>query len=150
MSADQFRDAVESRFPDRTLISFNGLPADETGTWQAWLDRGHTNWTCEGSGGNVLVAFDQYSGDLLYDATAEEGNVFDQAWSDLQFPAHAGDFAGTSSRLVWFVVGISPIALVVTGVVMWWVRRKRVNSIAAGTWDALVREARPEPTRTRR
>jgi uncharacterized iron-regulated membrane protein len=139
LTADEFRDVVEARFPARKLISFNGAPFDETATWQAWMDRGHTNWTREGSGGNVLVAFDQYSGKLLYDGTPEDGNVFDQAWSDLQFPLHAGDFAGTSSRLVWFVVGLSPLLLMVSGVIMWWVRRKRVKAIktraAASTTD---------------
>jgi uncharacterized iron-regulated membrane protein len=131
LSPDQFRDALVQQFPERTLISFNGLPDDETATWQAWVDRGHTNWTREGSGGNVLVALDQYSGEVLYDGLPGDGNVFDQAWSDLQFPLHAGDFAGTSSRLVWFVVGLSPLILAVTGVVMWWVRRKRVRAIKA-------------------
>ena len=53
-----------------------------------------------------------------YDGTPEEGNVFDQAWDDWTFPLHTGDFLGTTSRVLWVGLALSPVALGVTGVVM--------------------------------
>jgi uncharacterized iron-regulated membrane protein len=79
----------------------------------------------------VYVVVDQYSGEILADATPEEGNVADQLWNDASFPLHAGDFLGTPSRVVWFVVGLSPILLTVTGTVMWVVRFRRRRKRAA-------------------
>jgi uncharacterized iron-regulated membrane protein len=59
------------------------------------------------------------------------GNVADQLWNDASFPLHAGDFLGTPSRIVWFIVGLSPIVLAVTGTVMWVVRFRRRRKRAA-------------------
>jgi uncharacterized iron-regulated membrane protein len=123
MTADEFVAAVEEEFPDRRIDSIAAIPGDETGTWQAWVDKGYTVWTREGSGGNSLVVMDQYSGDVLYDGTPEEGNVAEQAWIDWSFPLHTGDFGGTVTRLLWTLVAISPIVLGTTGTVMWFIRR---------------------------
>ena len=79
-------------------------PADETGVYTAWVTRGYSPWTREGGAGNVYVVVDQYSGDVLYDGTPEEGNTFDQPWSDWYFPLHTGDFVGRQPRL-WAVLG---------------------------------------------
>jgi len=55
----------------------------------------------------------------------------DQLWNDLSFPLHSGDVLGTPTRVVWFLVGLSPIVLTVTGVVMWVVRSNRRRRRAA-------------------
>jgi uncharacterized iron-regulated membrane protein len=59
-----------------------------------------------------------YSGATLYDGTPEEGNSFDQAWDDWSFPVHTGDFGGTTSRVLWVALGLSPLLLGATGLVM--------------------------------
>jgi hypothetical protein len=79
------------------------------------VTRGFDPWTREGGAGNTYVMLDQYSGATLYDGTPEDGNVFDQAWDDWSFPVHAGDFGGTTSRIIWVVLGLSPLALGITG-----------------------------------
>ena len=85
---------VEERYPERA-INYVGLPFDETGSYQFWVTRGFDPWTREGGAGNVYVYIDQYTGETLYDGTPEDGNVFDQAWDDWNFPLHTGDFGGT-------------------------------------------------------
>jgi len=38
---------------------------------------------------------------------------------------HFGDFAGLASRLVWCVIGLSPLLLSVTGIYLWYRRREK-------------------------
>jgi uncharacterized iron-regulated membrane protein len=136
MNMDDIADMVAQRHPQRAVDSITP-PADETGTFTAWVTRGYTPWTREDSGGNVYMVFDQYTGETLYDGTPGEGNVFDQAWDDYNFPVHTGDFAGTTTRVLWVVVGLSPIVLAVTGVTMNRIRhRKRAARRNATTVSA--------------
>jgi len=125
-----FDEAVEifqTRYPDRAL-NYVGGPFDETGMYEAWVTRGFDPWTREGGAGNTLVALDQYTGETLYDGSPEDGNVFDQAWDDWSYPLHTGDFGGTTTRVLWVGLGLSPIILGVTGITMALVRRrKRAN-----------------------
>ena len=74
---------------------------------------------------NVWVTADQYTGKVLYEGTPEVGDVFDQLWSDWSFPLHTGDFGGTTTRAVWVVIGLSPIALGITGITMYVIRRRK-------------------------
>jgi uncharacterized iron-regulated membrane protein len=116
--------AIEDRFPDRTV---EGLlpPWDETAPYSAWVTRGYSPWLRPGSEGNVYVLLDQYTGEVLYDGTPEEGNVFDQAWDDWSFPVHAGDMGGVATRVVWAVLGVATVALGVTGLTMNLIRRQK-------------------------
>ena len=86
LTYDEALAAMEERFPDRAVHVLMP-PLDETGTYSAWVTRGFDPWTREGGAGNTLVVIDQYTGELTYDGTPEEGNVFDQAWDDWTLPA---------------------------------------------------------------
>jgi uncharacterized iron-regulated membrane protein len=121
---DRALEIVETRYPDRE-VHYMGNPADETGYYDMWVTRGFDPWTRQGGAGNVYVFVDQYSGKVLYDGTPEDGNVFDQAWDDWSFPLHTGDFGGPVTRVLWVAVGLSPIVLGVTGIVMQLVRRSK-------------------------
>jgi uncharacterized iron-regulated membrane protein len=125
LDADEALAAVGEAFPQRTVISVAWFPTTETDTYQFWVDRGFSPWTREAGGGNTLVAIDQYSGDVLYDGTPEDGNVFDQAWQDWGYPLHTGDFGGNLTRVVWVLVGLSPLGLTLTGVSMNLLRRRK-------------------------
>ncbi len=81
--------AIEERYPERAVQSITP-PFDETSTYSAWVTRGFDPWTRETGAGNVYVAVDQYSGEILYDGTPEEGNVFDQVMGRLVLPAAHG------------------------------------------------------------
>jgi uncharacterized iron-regulated membrane protein len=133
MDADEFLATVEERYPDRQVQSIAAIPAadDDTGTWQAWVTRGFDPWTREAGAGNTLVVSDQFTGEVLYDGSPEEGNVFDQAWDDYVYPVHTGEFLGIPSQLVWFAVSLGSIALGVTGTVMWLVRHNKRKAAAA-------------------
>jgi uncharacterized iron-regulated membrane protein len=122
---------LATRFPDRDIDGITP-PADETGTFTAWVTRGYSPWTREDSGGNVFMTLDQYSGKVLYDGTPEAGNVFDQAWDDWSFPLHTGDFVGTPTRLLWIAVALAPLALGTTGIVMNRIRHRKRKRRAKG------------------
>jgi uncharacterized iron-regulated membrane protein len=115
---------VRERYPERT-VHYQGMPYDETGTYQFWVTRGFDPWTRQGGAGNTYVWVDQFSGKVVYDGSPEDGNVFDQAWDDWSFPLHAGDFGGPVTRVLWFLLGLSPLVLGVTGLLMQLIRRRK-------------------------
>jgi uncharacterized iron-regulated membrane protein len=140
LDLDDIVAVVNERYPDRAVEGITP-PFDETGTYSAWVTRGFSPWTREGSAGNVYMLFDQYTGDTLYDGTPEEGNTFDQAWDDYSFPLHAGDFGGTSTRVLWFLIALSPLALGVTGIIMNRIRhRKRARRAGAAAESSTTPE----------
>ena len=106
---------------------------------------GFDPWTREGGAGNTYVALDQFTGETLYDGTPEEGNAFDQAWDDWSFPLHTGDFGGSVSRVLWTLVGLSPLVLATTGVIMYVIRlQKRRRRSRRGT-NRVVTARAPAP-----
>jgi uncharacterized iron-regulated membrane protein len=148
LDIDEVIAILEDTFPERRVHSVFGFP-EETGTWQAWVDRGYSPWTREAGSGNTLVVVDQYSGEVLYDGPPSEGNVFVQAWTDWSFPLHTGDFAGTYSRTAWFAIALSPVVLGATGLAMWIVRlrkrrRARRRPAGAGAHDTMSGKPAPE------
>jgi len=106
-------------------------PYEEGATWSAWVSRGFDPWTREGGAGNTWVLVDQFSGEVVYDGSPEDGNVFDQAWDDWSFPLHTGDFLGTATRVAWVFIGLSPLVLGATGITMNLVRRSKRAKAAA-------------------
>ena len=103
------RGAVDHRgaLPRTRRCARSSPPYEEGGTWSAWVSRGFDPWTREGGAGNTWVLVDQFSGEVVYDGSPEDGNVFDQAWDDWSFPLHTGDFLGTATRVVWVFIGLS-------------------------------------------
>jgi hypothetical protein len=67
-------------------------------------------------------------------------------WEDWGYPLHSGDFFGNTSRWAWVFVGVSPVVLSGTGVLVWWKRRKRRKSrpaTAAATTKTAAERRRP-------
>jgi uncharacterized iron-regulated membrane protein len=122
---DEALAAIQQRYPDRAVRSLMPPWDEETATYSAWVTRGFDPWTREAGAGNVYVAVDQFTGDVVYDGTPEEGNAFDQLWDDWSFPLHTGDFGGSLTRVVWTALALSPLALGTTGVLMYLIRRRK-------------------------
>ena len=125
LDLDEALVAIEERYPERTVQSLMPPWDDETATYSAWVTRGFDPWTREAGAGNVYVAIDQFSGDVVYDGIPGEGNMFDQVWDDWSFPLHTGDFGGTLTRVLWTGLALTPIALGTTGLLMYLIRRRK-------------------------
>lgn len=116
--------SVHQKFPQRTVRSI-ALPANPQAPYTVWLSKGIDPFTRESGGGNTSVLLDPYSGKVLADLRPDRHNVFAQAWQGWSFPVHSGDFGGTTTRVLWVALGISPIALGVTGLTMTLIRRRK-------------------------
>ena len=76
-----------------------------------------------GDHGQTRVYLDQFTGKVVH---LNDGLKPTRAEAILnQFgPVHFGTFWGIPSRILYVFVGLSPTVLMVTGVVMWWYRRR--------------------------
>jgi uncharacterized iron-regulated membrane protein len=71
------------------------------------------------------LAFDQFTGELLQVVDPRRMNAPEalvQHWNDR---LHFGDFAGHGSRLAYLLACLAGVGLVVTGYVLWWLKRSR-------------------------
>lgn len=130
LTTDGVWQLLKERYPKYRLNSLEP-PIETTGVWGAYLTRGYDPRQRDNISGNLYVAFDRFSHEVVYEGTPEAGNVWDQAYEDWSRPLHSGDFLGNTSRWIWLFVGLSPVVLAGTGVVVWWQRRKRRQSKAA-------------------
>lgn len=67
------------------------------------------------------VYVDQYSGRILSidDGSARTAGDHVMRWASR---LHFGNFAGRPLQVAWFVMGLMPAILFVTGVIVWWRR----------------------------
>jgi uncharacterized iron-regulated membrane protein len=73
--------------------------------------------------GESQVFLDQYSGQVLHIVDGRSLPLGDRVLNSF-VPIHYGTFAGIYSRIFYIIVGLSPTILFITGLVMWWHRRR--------------------------
>ncbi|WP_346837435.1 PepSY-associated TM helix domain-containing protein [Microbulbifer sp. SAOS-129_SWC] len=76
------------------------------------------------------VTFDAQSGDLVAAADIRDAGLGTKI-IDSYRRLHFGDFAGLASRVLWCVVGLSPLLLSVTGLYLWIRRRDKRRAARA-------------------
>ena len=67
--------------------------------------------------------YDGENGQLIGDEVPWEGTAAD-VFNQLQFPLHSGRIAGLPGRIIVSIMGIAVAMLSITGVVIWWKKRK--------------------------
>jgi uncharacterized iron-regulated membrane protein len=82
------------------------------------------------------VYLDQFTGESLSEASSRQPTAGDvvMAWVG---PLHLGSFGGAGVKAVWFVLGLSPALLFVTGFAVWWMRvvpKRQSRSREVGTY----------------
>jgi len=90
--------------------------------------------------GTPVVYLDDSSGEVLRVDAPGAGTTGDDVLR-LQFPLHSGQVAGTPGRIVVAVLGMTTAMLSVTGVLIWWVKRRAQRRVVRDR-RTLVRESR--------
>jgi uncharacterized iron-regulated membrane protein len=72
------------------------------------------------------LSFDGQTGSLVSTYDIREAGFFAQI-IDSYRELHFGTFGGVVSRALWFLVGLVPLALALTGLWLWWHRRQKAR-----------------------
>jgi uncharacterized iron-regulated membrane protein len=113
--------AAAGVFPDADLTSIIDLPS--MGPEGAYVVRMRQPGEVRKSGGATVVWVDQYRGDILHIRNPRTMNAGD-AFLLWQFPLHNGEAFGLLGRLVILLSGLSLPLLYVTGLFIWWRKRR--------------------------
>jgi uncharacterized iron-regulated membrane protein len=123
---------AQARVPGQSVVRVL-LPYGDSDPFQVAFSPTHPAPALPGS--LTLVHLDQYTGDVLKVARPADRSAGDRVM-DWMGPLHLGNFGGLGVRIVWFVVGLAPAVLAVTGFIMWWSRvvrpRARLATDRAG------------------
>lgn len=109
------------------------LPADRDGAVVARVSspfdpRGGFN----GYDGNVFLALDQYSGEVLVRFEPRRHSLAADVLENWAFPLHVGSFGRGMGRVAYAGVGVAPLVLLVTGSGLWLTRLRRRRRHHAG------------------
>lgn len=74
--------------------------------------------------GLTMVYLDRYSGEVLQSSSALEVPAA-QGFGYWFYPLHIGSFGGLGVRLLYVLIGLAPVVLAVTGVLIWQLRRRK-------------------------
>jgi len=112
--------AAQSAVPSGMQIKYLAMPATPSGVFQAIAYRPHAAPYSQ----PVFLYIDQYNGRLagIHDAQHLPWGL---RLATYVYAVHFGSFAGMLSKVLWFLLGLLPTGLLVTGLVMWWNRSLR-------------------------
>jgi uncharacterized iron-regulated membrane protein len=107
-------------FPDAKLTYLH-FPTAADGIFQ-------TNWQLPGEQNlyRSRIFIDRYTGEVLKVRDSRSLPLADQVLDSFT-PLHYGTFGGLCSRILYVFVGLAPLILFVTGLIMWWHRRTTKN-----------------------
>lgn len=120
ISPDEAVAIAQDLYPEASFDHMH--PADQHGVYEVALRQSHE---VQQSYGRTQVFLDSHTGDILATYTPEDFSRADVFFS-WQFPLHNGEAFGLFGRWVILVTGFIPAVLYVTGVILWW-RRRRVR-----------------------
>ena len=121
-------------------------PDDAVALYNVWLSEGtdpyaHGEWP-----GNVDVAVNPYTAEVLTTYGRAGEPVAQTLWESWNFPVHAGVVVNGWWRLIWLVLGIVPLVLAWTGVSTWLIRRRSARNRRAVIIGSREIGAHPAPT----
>jgi uncharacterized iron-regulated membrane protein len=125
VSMDEAAAIARRKVPDGRLVSMSvpDLEAKDS-TYFSYLAQGNDPYDHGVYPGNIGVTIDRYSGKATVTYPSPENPPLSQQLVDDWFyPMHAGTFVNGWWRVIWLVLGVTPIVLAVTGVVTWLIRR---------------------------
>jgi uncharacterized iron-regulated membrane protein len=137
ISAAKAQVIAKTVLPNAKLVYY-AQPEEDTGTVDLWLAQGYDPFTYGPYPGNADIKLDAYSGKVLFNNFAEPISWGGSLYANWFYPLHAATAVPWWARLLWFVTGMVPLFLAVTGTSMWWIKhkgriaKKRTNLVAVG------------------
>lgn len=119
LTAPEIAVVGKKHLPDATLQAIR-VPTDSTGAYQLSYQTAYIAET----GKQILLIIDQYSGKIVLNSATDFPNV-GHAYMSWLTPLHYGSFGGIATKLLAFIGGMVPLALFITGFIIWWPRYKR-------------------------
>ncbi|GGG96778.1 PepSY-associated TM helix domain-containing protein [Pedobacter zeae] len=111
--------AVKEKMPDAHIGGI-AFPADKMGTYRLDVLSG----SLPKQGKREMLVVDQYTGKVLLNSRKDFPNV-GNAYLSWLTPIHYGSFGGRPTQLIAIIAGLMPLALFITGFVIWWPRYKK-------------------------
>jgi uncharacterized iron-regulated membrane protein len=124
--------------PHDTLVNVD-LPAkdDPTGAYTMYFQSGYDPWGETEYPGEIGVFVDRHTGVAKTYYGFDNNSTAQILWEDFNYTTHTGFILNGWWRILWFVLGLAPLVLAVSGVSTWLVRRKsrkaRKKATKAGT-----------------
>ena len=102
------------------------LPAadEPAATYTVWLADGVDPYGLTDFPGDLSVAVDRHTGAATVTSGGPDEPLSQHLWQMWNYPVHAGFVVNGWWRLIWLVMGLTPIALAGTGVSTWLFRRR--------------------------
>lgn len=97
---------------------------DKNAIYDFYVDSGRDPYAYGGYPGDIGIAVDRRTAKATYTYSAPGTSASQVLWDNWSYPGHAGYFTNGWWRAIWFVLGMSPLLLAITGVSTWLVRRK--------------------------
>jgi uncharacterized iron-regulated membrane protein len=101
-----------------TLTTYVEIPAEPEGAFHIWA-----KYPNETEDYNSEVQMDQFSGKVLQVKNSQSLSLADRILNSFT-PVHYGTFWGLPTRILYIFVGLSPTILLITGFVMWRLRKR--------------------------
>ncbi len=117
MAIDQVLRNADTALPgaETTKIFPAKTPEAAVNVWKKFPQDAHPY-------GSSYVDLDQYSGSVLRVENSLKAPLNTQIWDQI-YLLHIGTFGGLATRVLYVVIGLTPVALFITGLVLWWHRQ---------------------------
>ena len=115
--------------PKDTLVNVDlPDPKDQTTAYTMYFQDGYDPWGETEYPGEIGVFVDRHTGVAKTYYGFDDNPAAQVLWEDFNYTSHAGFILNGWWRILWFVLGLAPLVLAVTGVSTWLVRRKSRNA----------------------
>ncbi|QXC59399.1 PepSY domain-containing protein [Aquihabitans sp. G128] len=123
ITADDAQEIVQDIDPNLRIQSVSTPGGSPVGVWEVSAIADHSFLSSAGGSRDVSFDVDQYTGQVLSIEDPRDKGFSNTAYEDWSYDVHFGTFGGTTTKVLWVGLGLTPVALGVTGTVMWFVRR---------------------------
>lgn len=125
---------VAAAIPEKTRIFYLSLPKNRTDAYGATVYSEESAPYAQ----PIRIYIDQYTAAAIAKLDSRSFPITLQAITYV-YAVHFGSFAGLVSRILWFLLGLMPGALFLSGLIMWWKRVLGARVIAGKKQNSLAR-----------